>query len=242
MIGIIGAMEEEVTLLRNDMTDATTDRVACFDFYRGKLEGREAVLLQCGIGKVQAAAGCATLVTSFAPSVIINTGCAGGINPSGTVPLYFGDAVISTALVQHDLDLTAFGYKPGQVPGRDTAEFVVDKELISRAEKAVAELKFEKKLPENFKAVPGLIASGDAFISDSKTVFRIEKTFPGVRAVEMEGAAIAHVCAIFNVRCIVLRCLSDIAGEESPVKFDEYLPIAAKNSSEMVKRMILRGL
>lgn len=239
MIGIIGAMEEEVTLLRGEMSGARTETCGCFEFYRGTLAGKEVALLRCGIGKVQAAVGCVTMIHRFDPSLIINTGSAGGINPRGVAEeLHFGDAVISSELVQHDFDITAFGYARGQIPGRDSAFFTVDPLLVAQAENAVRALREEGKLPETFTALPGLIASGDSFISNTDVVRALETAFPRLRAVEMEGAAVAHAASLFRVPFLVLRCLSDIAGEESPLKFDEYLPIAARNSSEIVKRLL----
>jgi adenosylhomocysteine nucleosidase len=240
MIAIIGAMEEEVEILKGEITDAKKESVACFKFICGKLSGKDVVLLQCGIGKVQAAVGCAILINKYSPSVVINSGCAGGINPAGCIPINFGDAVISSGLVYHDFDIRDFGYALGQVPGQDDAIFLVDKNIINAAENSVAELLAEGALPKGFNAVAGLICSGDVFMSDSKRVIELAKIFPGLRAVEMEGAAIAHTCTLFNIPFIVLRCLSDIAGEESPMKFDEFLPIAAKNSSSIVKRLVFK--
>jgi adenosylhomocysteine nucleosidase len=238
MIGIIGAMETEVEILRAAMENVKKETVANFEFFTGKLCGKEVVLLRCGIGKVHAAVGCAMLINTYKPSYVINTGTAGGINPQGHTPLFFGDAVISNGLLYHDVNVTVFGYAPGQVPGCPSAIFPVGARLIEAAEASVAELKNEKILPHDFKAIPGLICSGDVFMADSKKVIALSKTFPGLRAVEMEGAAIAHTCVIFSVPYIVIRCISDIAGEESPVTHDEYVPVASKHSSSIVMRLI----
>ncbi|MDR3301022.1 MAG: 5'-methylthioadenosine/adenosylhomocysteine nucleosidase [Spirochaetaceae bacterium] len=238
MIAIIGALEEEISLLRGEMEGVRTEKTACFEFFVGKLCGKDAVLLRCGVGKVQAAVGCSVLISRYAPDFVINTGCAGGVNPPGAPPLNFGDAVISNALAYHDVDVTAFNYAPGQLPGRASAFFPVQEALVKAMENAVRELKSEQLLPADFKAVAGLICSADAFIADSKKAIALTAVFPGLRAVEMEGAAIAHACTLFEVPFIVLRCLSDIAGEESTVTYDEYLPIAAKNSSAIVKRCL----
>jgi len=241
MIGLIGAMEEEIAILRGLMKNVRAGRDALcpgFEFFSGLLEGKEVVLLQSGIGKVQAAAGCAVLIWKFRPLIVINTGCAGGVNPEGSLPLNFGDAVISSALAYHDFDIRDFGYRIGQVPGRDSQFFSAKETLVKSCEAAVWELQSENRLPGNFRALPGLICSGDVFVSDSGRVREILGHFPAARAIEMEGAAIAHTCALFNVPFLVIRCLSDIAGEESPVKFDEFLPVAAKNSSEIVRRLV----
>jgi len=241
MIGLIGAMEEEVVILRGLMKNVKIEReAACpaFEFINGTLEGKDVVLLQSGIGKVQAATGCAVMLGKYKPSLVINTGCAGGVNPENYPPLNFGDAVISTALAYHDFDIRDFGYEMGQVPGQDSPFFNVHANLIQACEESVSALQSENQLPANFHAVPGLICSGDVFMSDSKRVLELLKYFPGMRAIEMEGAAIAHVCTLFKTPFLVIRCLSDLAGEESPIKFDEFLHVAAKNSSEIVRKLV----
>jgi adenosylhomocysteine nucleosidase len=233
MLGIIGAMEEEVSLLRAAMESPETSRAGVFEFYTGRLEGKNIVLLRCGIGKVNAAAGCALLISRFGPQMVINTGSAGGIDPA----LKFGDAILSTGLLYHDVDLTAFDYSPGQIPGQP-AVFPVPDSLVGRAEKAVDELKAEGVLPGDFNHVRGLIASGDVFMHEPEKIAKVRQTFPEVRAVEMESAAIAHTCSLFQVPALIIRSLSDIAGLESPMTSVEFLPIAAKHSSEIVRRLI----
>ncbi|GHV22361.1 5'-methylthioadenosine/S-adenosylhomocysteine nucleosidase [Spirochaetia bacterium] len=240
MLGIIGAMEEEVEILHSCMKIDRTVEIGGFKFFYGKLEEQRVVLLKCGIGKVNAAVGCALMIHVFlsskdSPQCVINTGCAGGINPKNIEPeLNFGDVVISTKLVQHDFDITAFGHEIGQIPGLDRF-FTADEKAISKVIKAIDALKRENKLPNDLKYVQGLIASGDVFMSDGEHINKVVKLFPDLRAVEMEGAAIAQTCTLLNTPFVVLRAMSDIAGEESPVKFDEYLPAAAKHTSEIVK-------
>jgi len=236
MIGIIGAMEDEVSYLRETIGAYETRKTGEFEFYTGMLEGKPVTLLRCGIGKVSAAIGCALLINNFKPDFVINTGSAGGIHPE----LKFGDAVISTGLIYHDVDVTAFNYAPGQLPGQPQI-FPVDESLIARAEKAVDELKREKLLPETFNHCRGLIGSGDCFMHKPEHIAGVRRIFPDIAAVEMEGAAIAHCCRLFSVPVLVIRALSDIAGEESPMKFDEYLPIASKHSAEIVLRIIRKS-
>jgi adenosylhomocysteine nucleosidase len=233
MLGIIGAMEEEVSLLRAAMENPETSKTGGFEFHTGKLEGKNVVLLRCGIGKVNAAVGCAILISRFNPQAVINTGSAGGIDPS----LKFGDAILSTGLLYHDVDLTAFKYRPGQIPGQP-AVFPVPGSLVGKAEDAVDELKAEGALPRNFNHVRGLIASGDVFMHEPERIAQVRRTFPEVRAVEMESAAIAHTCSLFQVPSLIIRALSDIAGAESPMTSVEFLPIAAKHSSAIVRRII----
>jgi adenosylhomocysteine nucleosidase len=233
MIGVIGAMEDEVKLLRSLMKYTRTKTTGPFEYISGELEGRETVLLRCGIGKVNAAAGTTLLIHEYHPDLVINSGSAGGIDRN----LKFGDAVISTGLLYHDVDLTGFKYQPGQLPGCPLV-FPVKEDLILRAERAVAELRTEKILPEAFNGVRGVIGSGDVFMCEPARIEALRKIFPQVCAVEMEGAAVAHVCSMFKVPVLIIRALSDIAGVESPVAFDEFLPVASQHSGQIVCRII----
>lgn len=233
MIGIIGAMEDEVALLQSAIADPQIESIGGFTFFSGKLDGKPVALLRCGIGKVNAAVGCALLITVYKPEVVINTGSAGGIDPG----LRFGDAVISEGLTYHDVDVTAFHYAPGQLPGMP-AVFSVPDALIKEAEQAVAALKQEGILPETFSCVRGVIGSGDVFMHEPERIAEVRRLFPEVKAVEMEGAAVAHTCFLFKVPALIIRALSDIAGIESPVTFNEFLPVASKYSTEIVRRII----
>jgi adenosylhomocysteine nucleosidase len=235
MIGIIGAMEDEVIILRKAMTEAESfpSGPGNLEFIQGNLEGKPVVLLRCGIGKVNAAVGCALLIERYHPEAVINTGSAGGIDSA----LSFGDAIVSDGLVYHDADVASSGYAPGQIPGMP-AIFTVPEGLICRAERAVDELVKEGRLPETFHHVRGLIGSADMFMDTVEKTARIRRVFPRIRAVEMEGAAIAHTCFLFSVPALIIRALSDIAGAESPMKFDEFLPIASRHSGEIVRRII----
>ncbi|MCL2721110.1 MAG: 5'-methylthioadenosine/adenosylhomocysteine nucleosidase [Treponema sp.] len=233
MIGIIGAMEDEVSLLCQTMGKYETRKIGGFEFFSGKIETKEVTVLRCGIGKVNAAVGCALLIQEFKPKIVINTGSAGGINPD----LKVGDAVISTGLVYHDVDVTAFNYSPGQLPDMPQV-FSADNKLIKLAENAVNQLKNEKLLPGDFNYCHGLIGSGDVFMHEIERIENVRSIFPEIAAVEMEGAAIAHCCFLFSVPFLVIRALSDVAGKESPVSFNDFLPIASKNSAQIIIRMI----
>jgi len=233
MIGIIGAMEKELSLLCEAMGKYNTQKAGGFEFFTGKIYDKDVTLLRCGIGKVNAAIGCALLIERFKPNLVINTGSAGGINPN----LKVGDAIISTGLVYHDVDVTAFNYAPGQLPGLPQI-FPVGEKFVKIAEEAIDELKKEKLLPEDFNYQRGLIGSGDVFMHEKERIENVRRIFPDMAAVEMEGAAIAHCCALFSVPALVIRALSDVAGVESPMSFVEFLPIASKHSTEIVKKMV----
>lgn len=221
-IAIIGAMEEEVTLLRDQIENTQTEVIAGCEFTTGMIQNIEVVLLKSGIGKVNAAMSTSILLERFKPDAIINTGSAGGYNPD----LKVGDLVISSEVRHHDVDVTAFGYEYGQVPQLPPA-FTADLSLMEAASKAARKL-------EGIQAVTGLIATGDSFMNDPERVEFVRGKFKDLQAVEMEGAAIAQVAHQFNIPFVVIRSLSDIAGQESHISFDEFLETAAVNSANLV--------
>ena len=226
LVGIIGAMEEEVALIKEWMTEVETLSIAGCEFYQGKLDGKEVVLLQSGIGKVNAAISTTLLLSKFAPSKVINIGSAGGYAEA----LNVGDVVISDQVCHHDVDVTVFGYSMGQVPGMP-ATYAADDALIAEAKAAVTRLNL-------VQAQVGLIGTGDSFMQDPVRVEKVRGDFPTLLAVEMEAAAVAQVCVKFETPFVVVRALSDIAGKESSQSFEEFLVVAAKNSSAMVREML----
>lgn len=227
-IGVIGAMEEEVELLRASLDQVETQVIANSEFTSGLYKGQEVVLLKSGIGKVNAALSTTLLLHHFKPDVVINTGSAGGFDAE----LEVGAIVISDEVRHHDVDVTIFGYEMGQVPQMPAA-FLSDKALIDLAIEAVTEL------GEHPYAV-GLIATGDSFMNNPERVANVREAFPSMKASEMEAAAVAQVCHQFDVPFVVIRALSDIAGKESNISFEEFLPVAAKHSTEIVHNVIER--
>jgi len=225
-IGIIGAMDEEVKLLKASLENREDHTVAGFHIYTGKLHGKDIVLLKSGIGKVNAAIGTTILLQMFKPDCVINTGSAGGFDPT----LNVGDIVISSEVRHHDVDLTVFGYVYGQVP-QQPASFLPDETLAAVAERCISRM-------GGVNTVRGLIATGDQFMNDSARVERKRALFPTMKAVEMEAAAIAQACYQFATPFIVIRALSDIAGKESGISFEQFLTTAAKHSAEMIIAMI----
>ncbi|WP_338750279.1 5'-methylthioadenosine/S-adenosylhomocysteine nucleosidase [Bacillus sp. FJAT-52991] len=225
-IAIIGAMEEEVTILRDHMDIKQVETIANSEYTIGTMNSAEVVLLRSGIGKVNAAMTTSVLLQHFQPDVIINTGSAGGLNPD----LNVGDVVISTEVRHHDVDVTAFGYEYGQVPQLPAA-FQADEKLLNIALNCAKE-------EEGIQVVKGLIATGDSFMSDPERVKFISTKFNDLQAVEMEAAAIAQVAHQFSTPFVVIRSLSDIAGKESNISFDQFLPKAALHSSQLVMKMV----
>ena len=226
-VGIIGAMEQEVTLLRDKIENRQTLTLAGCEIYTGTLNGVEVALLKSGIGKVAAALGTTLLLQLCKPDVVINTGSAGGLAPT----LKVGDIVVSDEVRYHDADVTAFGYEPGQMASCPAA-FVADDKLIAAAERVIKQL--------DLNAVRGLVVSGDTFINGAAPLERIRTTFPQAIAVEMEATAIGHVCHQFKVPFVVVRAISDVADQESHLSFDEFLSVAAKQSSLMVENLLVQ--
>ena len=227
-IGIIGAMDEEVAILKAKMDNVETTVIAGCEFYQGQLNGKQVILTKSGIGKVAAAIATTLLLERFTPDTIINTGSAGGYDTN----LNVGDIVISTEVRFHDVDLTAFGYEIGQM-AQLPAAFTADKTLIEIAQDAAQTI-------EGLNIIQGLICTGDIFMADPQKAEIARNNFPSMAACEMEAASIAQVCHQFEVPFVVIRSLSDIAGKKSELSFEEYLPIAAKNASILVEAILNR--
>lgn len=226
-IGIIGAMEPEVAVLRNRIDNLTTQTHAGMAFHSGSINGVDVIVSQSGIGKVAASISTTLLIEKFAPDCVINTGSAGGFDPA----LNVGDVVIGNEVRHHDVDLTVFGYEIGQC-AQMPAAYLPHPELARVATQAAS------TSGQDVNIVEGLIATGDTFMADPAKVEYARNNFPTMQACEMEAAAIAQTCHLFNVPFVVIRSLSDIAGKKSELSFDEYLVTAAQNSADMVMAML----
>jgi len=225
-VGIIGAMEPEVKILREAMQNPQILTKAGFTFYTGELAGNTVTLVQSGIGKVASTIATTLLIDNFKPDCVINTGSAGGFDPSLSV----GDVVISSEVRHHDVDVTAFGYEIGQVP-QMPAGFAAHPKLVEAAQQTIAKI-------SDVKTLVGLICTGDTFMCDPVRIDKARSDFPTMLAVEMEGASIAQTCFTLNTPFVVIRSMSDIAGKESPQSFEEYLETASINSSKMVVALL----
>jgi len=227
-IAIIGAMEEEVALLRSKLENQTTEIFAGFEYYIGQIDDKQIVLLRSGIGKVNAAISTAILLQVFNPDYVINTGSAGGFHTD----LEVGDIVISSSVCHHDVDVTPFGYDLGQVPGLPAC-FLPDQKLIDAAKNSIESLK-------EVTHMHGLIATGDRFMHQPEDVNNTRKNFPEMIACEMEAAAVAQVCHTFEKPFVIIRSLSDIAGKENAKTFEQYLEQAATHSAKVILGMLDR--
>lgn len=225
-IAVVGAMEQEIELLRESMADVKHVSFGKFSAYEGELAGKRTVLVLSGIGKVNAAVSTSWVIHQFAPDCVINTGSAGGLGKG----LKVGDVVISETVAHHDVDVTAFGYVWGQVP-QLPAVFVSDSNLIRQAEKAA-------QVFEGAAVTQGLIVSGDRFVHSSEGVAEIRSHFPEVKAVEMEAAAIAQTCHQLEVPFVIIRAVSDSADEKADISFEEFLKTAAVSSAKMVTEIV----
>lgn len=225
-IAIIGAMEEEVELLRSEIQHPSIQTIAGCEFIEGTIDEHTIILVKSGIGKVNAAIATTLLLNKYKPDAVLNTGSAGGFKEA----LEVGTVVISDEVRHHDVDVTVFGYELGQVPGLPPA-YKADPKLVEIARCAVEEI-------GQHSHDIGLIASGDKFMNDPAYVEVVREQFPTMIAAEMEAAAVAQVCYQFGTPFVVIRALSDIAGKESSISFDEFLPIAARHSTEVVLKAL----
>ncbi|MGO3049339.1 5'-methylthioadenosine/adenosylhomocysteine nucleosidase [Staphylococcus casei] len=225
MIGIIGAMEEEVAILKDKLIELEEINIAHVIFYKGKLQGKEVVLTQSGIGKVNVAISTTLLIEKFKPELVINTGSAGALDTS----LNVGDIVVSDMVSYHDADARAFGYQLGQIP-QMPAQFTADKQLYDKAIVAINE--------QDLVAKTGLIVSGDSFIGTTEQRLQIKTNFPQAMAAEMEATAIAQTCYQFNLPFIITRAISDLADGDAGITFEAFLEKAAISSSKIVESLI----
>lgn len=225
MIGIIGAMEEEVAILKDEIQSLTTEKIAHVEVYKGTMFGKDVVLMQSGIGKVNAAICTTLLISNFKPDYIINTGSAGGLG-SG---LKVGDILVSTEVLHHDVDATEFGYAEGQVPMMP-ASYPADEMLVDKTTSAIYK--------HAYTARTGLIVSGDSFIGSADKKAVILEKFPHAMAVEMEAAAVAQTCYQFSTPFIITRAVSDLANGEAEMSFEQFLKVACVSSSNIVKSLL----
>lgn len=226
ILGIIGAMDEEVRILKDEMILERRETKARMEFFAGKLWNKDVVVVTCGIGKVNAAVCTQILADDFDVDKIINVGVAGGIGEE----IMPGDVVVASNLVQHDFDTTAFGDKAGQIARMDTFDFKCDYNLVDAAEKACFNI-------EQHKCFTGRIATGDQFIADIEKLKWLKSEF-GALACEMEGGSIAHVCYLNHIPFVIIRSISDNANTGAHMDFEKFVPIAVENSINILKSML----
>ena len=229
IIGIIGAMEEEVAVLKQSMEIEEAVSYASMDFCKGKLCGKDVVIVRSGIGKVNAGICAQILVDKFNVDMLINTGIAGSLDAQ----IDIGDMVISTDCVEHDVDASIFGDPVGQVPRMDTFSFPADATLV---EKAVAA---NEEANPDIKTFTGRIVSGDQFVSSSEVKDKLVTLFQA-KCTEMEGAAIAHAAYLNKVSCVIIRAISDKADNSATMDYPTFEKKAIEHSVRLMQNLLPR--
>ena len=226
-VGIIAAMQEEMETIKELMCEILERKIYDLTFFEGKINQKECVLVQCGVGKVNSSRTAQILIDKFDIEYIINVGSAATANDE----LEIGDIVIGKDLVQHDFDITAFGHKKGYIS--NVGESVrSNAKLIEKFEEVINDIE-----NRDYKIKLGTIASGDIFCTEVEMKKKINSKF-NADAIEMEGAAIAQVCYLDNIPFIIVRSISDNPKGQNNITFEEYLELASKRCREILKKVI----
>jgi adenosylhomocysteine nucleosidase len=224
-VGLIGAMDEEIALLRRQMDVEQETAAAGIVFYRGRLADKPVILCKSGVGKVNAAMCAQIMIDRFQPEAVVFTGVAGALDPS----LDIADVVVSSECMQHDMDASALGFPKGTIPFQDVSVFPADPRLVDAA--------FSAAEAAGVKAVIGRVLSGDQFIASRDTVRLLHEEMGGT-CTEMEGAAVAQVCFMNRVPYVVIRSISDRADGYAHMDFAEFTDTASRQSSRIVETML----
>ena len=227
VIGIIGAMDEEVASLKSAIRDPQTAVVAGMEFCSGKLDGADAVVVQCGIGKVNAGICAHTLIHQFGCTEVINTGVAGSLDRR----INLGDIVVSTDSVQHDFTVEALGFAKGEIPYTGLYAFPADAAMRKAAVEAA-----RASAPE-VRVFEGRVCSGDQFIASKEQKEKIISDFGGL-CCEMEGAAIAQACCLNSTPFVIIRAISDKADDSEEMNYELFMAEAAVRCASIVRYMI----
>ncbi len=228
-LAVIGAMEEEVAPLLASSSGDVEEGEGPYRWQRGTVDGVSVLLAACGIGKVNAAALTQALLGRGAGAVLF-TGVAGGVDPR----LRVGDLVVAHDALQYDVDVTPLGYEAGQVPGEPPV-WAADPGLRDLVVAAAAEAAEN----EGVRVIVGRVASGDAFVADPRRVADLRRRFAASCA-EMEGAAVAQVCARWGVPWAIVRSVSDTADHDASVDFRAFTEVAARRAVAVVRGVLSR--
>ena len=222
-LGIIGAMTVEVETLKEQLSQLKVTTRAGMEFYEGVLAGCPAVVVQCGVGKVNAAMCVQILCDLFNVTHIVNTGVAGSL----CAELDIGDFVISTDAMYHDFSVTPLGYQVGQVPGLPVHSFPADSQLVSMAMAAARQVH-----PDHARM--GRIASGDQFVAVKELKEKIIAV-TGAHCTEMEGCAIAHAASRNNIPFVIIRAISDKADDSAEMDYPTFEKLAAHRCAAVTR-------
>ncbi len=225
--GIITAMKEEMQEIKKIMTNVEEQQIYELTFLKGRINEKGVILVEAGIGKVNAARVTQVLIDKFEVCAIINVGVAGTAKDE----LNMGDIVIGERVVQHDFDITAFGHPKGFIS--NVGQFIEsDKQLLSKMRQTI-----EKFNGREFKIKIGVVASGDIFCTDPRMKDKIRNKFDA-DAIEMEGAAIAQVCKLDNIPFIIIRSISDNPNLNNVITYEEYLSMATKRCANIIEEYL----
>ncbi len=226
-IGIIGAMDEEVSQIKSMMTNAQLAVKASMEFNSGTLGGKEIVVVRSGIGKVNAAVCTQILIDEYNVEAVINTGIAGSLKNE----INIGDMVLSTDALQHDVDATEFGYDYGIIPRMETSVFLADSKLLEIASSVC------KNVNPDINVFLGRVVSGDQFIGDKTKKDWIANRFQGY-CTEMEGAAIAQTAYLNNIPFLIVRAISDKADDSAQMDYSDFEAKAIEHSVNLMSALI----
>lgn len=229
VIGIIGAMDEEVATLKEAAKITKMTTIAEMEFCEGKLGDNRVVIVQCGMGKVNAGICAHTLINDFGCTKIVNTGVAGSLDNR----LDIGDIVVSVDAVQHDFDVEPIGFQKGEIPYTGLYAFPADEEMRAVAMEAAV------KAAAHIHAYEGRVCSGDQFVGTDEQKQAITSNFGGM-CCEMEGAAIAQACYLNKTPFVVIRAISDKSDGSQSLEYAKFKEVAAANCAKIVEYMVGR--
>lgn len=228
-IGIIGAMEEEVSQLKSAMADVKVKKKASMEFCEGTLHGKQVVVVRSGIGKVNAAVCTQILADDFQVEAVINTGIAGSLKTG----INIGDIVLATDTLQHDMDATEFGYPKGQVPRMETLSFPADERMYQLAAEVCREVN------PDIQVFTGRIVSGDQFVASRKVKEAIAAEFQGL-CTEMEGAAVGQTAWLNQIPFLIVRAISDKADDSAQMDYPTFEKQAIAHEVRLTENLVKR--
>jgi adenosylhomocysteine nucleosidase len=247
----MGAMEEEIDRLAESLESAESEVLAMRTYHRGHLGGHDVVVAFSRWGKVAAATTAATMIERYGVEALVFTGVAGAADPG----LRIGDVVVADALIQHDMDVSALeGLAKYDIPLLGFSRFVPPPDWVDRARGAADDYlvrdlpgRMAPRLLSEFhittpRVVTGLVASGDQFICSSERVAELRRDLPGLKCVEMEGAAAAQVAWEYNLPCVVIRVISDRANAHAPIDFPAFVTRMASHFTQGIVRRLIERL
>ena len=225
-LGIIGAEQQEIDLLLELLENREEQQRAGMTFFTGTIHSFPVALVRCGIGKVNAASCAQILIDLYQAAMVLNTGAAGSLDAR----IDIGDIVVSNEVIQHDLDVTQLGYEPGMIP---------DTGMVFKADEQLKILALEagRQTLSDIRMFEGRILTGDQFISGQEKKNWLAKQFHGLCA-EMEGGAVAQVCANNHIPFLILRAISDKADGSATMDYPQFSRMASARSAKLAENLI----